>query len=147
MKWLCFAHFALRLDAEPGGFAHRGRTFDMNSCRLDLGAMAHDYDYVIVGSGFGGSVSALRLAEKGYRVAVIETGRRFEDKDFAKTAWNLRRYFWLPKFGLRGILRLSMFKDLNVVSGCGVGGEGPEDRKSTRLNSSHYSRARMPSSA
>ena len=84
--------------------------------------MAHDYDYVIVGSGFGGSVSALRLAEKGYRVAVIETGRRFEDKVFAKTAWNLRRYFWLPKFGLRGILRLSMFKDLNVVSGCGVGG-------------------------
>ncbi|HMU27455.1 MAG TPA: GMC family oxidoreductase [Solirubrobacterales bacterium] len=84
--------------------------------------MAHDYDYVIVGSGFGGSVSALRLAEKGYKVAVIETGRRFEDKDFAKTAWNMRRYFWLPKFGLRGILRMSMFKDVFVVSGCGVGG-------------------------
>ncbi|HMT06176.1 MAG: GMC family oxidoreductase [Solirubrobacterales bacterium] len=84
--------------------------------------MAHDYDWVIVGSGFGGSVSALRLAEKGYKVAVIETGRRFEDKDFAKTAWNLRRYFWLPKFGLRGIMRMSIFKDVNVVSGCGVGG-------------------------
>lgn len=55
--------------------------------------MAHDYDWVIIGSGFGGSVSALRLAEKGYKVAVIEVGRRFEDKDFAKTAWNLRRYF------------------------------------------------------
>jgi cholesterol oxidase len=84
--------------------------------------MVHDYDWVIVGSGFGGSVSALRLAEKGYKVAVIEVGRRFEDEDFAKTAWNLRRYFWLPKFGLRGIMRMSMFKDVNVVSGCGVGG-------------------------
>lgn len=84
--------------------------------------MAHDYDWVIVGSGFGGSVSALRLAEKGYRVAVIEVGRRFEDKDFAKTAWNMRRYFWLPKLGLRGIMRMSIFKDVNVVSGCGVGG-------------------------
>jgi len=84
--------------------------------------MDHDYDWVIIGSGFGGSVSALRLAEKGYKVAVIEVGRRFEDKDFAKTAWNLRRYFWLPKFGLRGIMRMSMFKDVNVVSGCGVGG-------------------------
>ena len=94
---------------------------DTTSCRLHLSAMAHDYDWVIVGSGFGGSVSALRLAEKGYKVAVIEVGRRFEDKDFAKTAWNLRRYFWLPKFGLRGIMRMSMFKDVNVVSGCGVG--------------------------
>ncbi len=84
--------------------------------------MAHDYDWVIIGSGFGGSVSALRLAEKGYKVAVVEVGRRFEDKDFAKTAWNLRRYFWLPKFGLRGIMRMSMFKDVMVVSGCGVGG-------------------------
>ncbi|MDQ5895293.1 MAG: cholesterol oxidase [Actinomycetota bacterium] len=84
--------------------------------------MAHDYDWVIVGSGFGGSVSALRLAEKGYKVAVIEVGRRFEDKDFAKTAWNMRRYFWLPKVGLRGIMRMSIFKDVNVVSGCGVGG-------------------------
>lgn len=84
--------------------------------------MAHDYDWVIVGSGFGGSVSALRLAEKGYRVAVIEVGRRFEDRDFAKTAWNLRRYFWMPKLGLRGIMRMTPFKDVFVVSGSGVGG-------------------------
>lgn len=84
--------------------------------------MAHDYDWVIVGSGFGGSVSALRLAEKGYRVAVIEVGRRFEDRDFAKTAWNVRRYFWMPKLGLRGILRLTPFKDVFVLSGSGVGG-------------------------
>jgi len=84
--------------------------------------MTHDYDWVIIGSGFGGSVSALRLAEKGYKVAVIEVGRRFADQDFAKTAWNLRRYFWLPKLGLRGIMRMSIFKDVNVLSGCGVGG-------------------------
>ncbi len=82
----------------------------------------HDFDWVIVGSGFGGSVSALRLAEKGYRVAVIEVGRRFEDEDFAKTAWNMRRYFWMPKIGLRGILRMTPFKDVLVVSGSGVGG-------------------------
>ena len=82
----------------------------------------HDFDWVIIGSGFGGSVSALRLAEKGYRVAVIEVGRRFEDQDFAKTAWNMRRYFWMPKIGLRGILRMTPFKDVLVVSGSGVGG-------------------------
>ncbi|MGK2931442.1 MAG: NAD(P)-binding protein, partial [Solirubrobacterales bacterium] len=81
-----------------------------------------DYDWIIVGSGFGGSVSALRLAEKGYRVAVIETGRRFEDKDFAKSTWNLRRYFWMPKLGMRGIMRMTPFKDVFIVSGSGVGG-------------------------
>ena len=84
--------------------------------------MAFDYDWVIIGSGFGGSVSALRLSEKGYKVAVIEVGQRFEDEDFAKTAWNFRRYFWMPRIGLRGILRMSPFKDVFVVSGSGVGG-------------------------
>ncbi|MGK2954464.1 MAG: FAD-dependent oxidoreductase [Solirubrobacterales bacterium] len=82
----------------------------------------YDYDWVIIGSGFGGSVSALRLAEKGYKVAVIEVGSRFEDKDFAKTTWNLRRYFWAPKIGLRGIMRMTPFKDVFIVSGSGVGG-------------------------
>ena len=81
-----------------------------------------DFDWVIVGSGFGGSVSALRLAEKGYRVAMIEVGRRFGERDYAKTAWNLRRYFWMPRLGMRGILRMTPFKDLFVVSGSGVGG-------------------------
>ena len=65
--------------------------------------MRYDYDWLVVGSGFGGSVSALRLAEKGYRVGVLECGRRFGDDDFAKTAWNLRRYFWAPQLGMRGI--------------------------------------------
>jgi cholesterol oxidase len=81
-----------------------------------------DYDWVVVGSGFGGSVSALRLAEKGYSVGVLECGKRFEDKDFPKSTWDLRRYFWAPRVGFKGIFRLSTFKDVSVVSGCGVGG-------------------------
>ena len=81
-----------------------------------------DFDWVVIGSGFGGSVSALRLAEKGYRVAVLECGRRYRDEDFAKSAWNLRRYFWMPRLGLRGIFRMTAFKDLFIVSGSGVGG-------------------------
>jgi cholesterol oxidase len=81
-----------------------------------------DFDWIVVGSGFGGSVSALRLAEKGYRVGVLECGKRFQDKDFPKSTWDLRRYFWAPRLGLRGIFRLTTFKDVSVVSGCGVGG-------------------------
>jgi cholesterol oxidase len=81
-----------------------------------------DFDWIVVGSGFGGSVSALRLAEKGYSVGVLECGRRFADEDFPKSTWDLRRYFWAPRLGLRGIFRLTPFKDVSVVSGCGVGG-------------------------
>ena len=81
-----------------------------------------DFDWIVIGSGFGGSVSALRLAEKGYRIAILECGRRYRDEDFAKTAWNLRRYFWMPRIGLRGIFRMTAFKDLFIVSGSGVGG-------------------------
>jgi cholesterol oxidase len=81
-----------------------------------------DYDWVVVGSGFGGSVSALRLAEKGYSVNVLECGKRFRDEDFPKSTWDLRRYFWAPRLGLKGIFRLTQFRDVAVVSGCGVGG-------------------------
>ncbi|MDQ3759126.1 MAG: GMC family oxidoreductase [Actinomycetota bacterium] len=81
-----------------------------------------EYDWIVVGSGFGGSVSALRLAEKGYSVGVIECGRRYEDSDFAKSTWRLNRYYWLPRLGMRGIFRLSIFKDILIVSGSGVGG-------------------------
>jgi cholesterol oxidase len=84
--------------------------------------MTYDYDWIVVGSGFGGSVSALRLAEKGYDVAVLECGRRFDDADFPRSAWDARRYWWGPRVGLRGIFRLTTFKDVAVVSGCGVGG-------------------------
>ena len=81
-----------------------------------------DYDWLIVGSGFGGSVSALRLTEKGYRVAVIERGRRYRDEDYAASAWNLRRYLWIPSIGLRGILRLRPYKNILIGSGSAVGG-------------------------
>jgi cholesterol oxidase len=81
-----------------------------------------DADWIVIGSGFGGSVSALRLAERGHEVELLECGRRFADDEFASSTWDLRRYFWLPKLGLKGIFRLSIFKDLSVVSGCGVGG-------------------------
>jgi cholesterol oxidase len=83
---------------------------------------AHDVDVLVVGSGFGGSVAALRLTEKGYRVAVLESGRRFGPDDFAKTNWNLRRYLFMPRLGLRGIQRLTLLDDLVVISGAGVGG-------------------------
>jgi len=89
---------------------------------MDPPSSAHDFDWLVIGSGFGGSVAALRLAEKGYRVGVLECGRRYEDSDFARTAWNLRRYFWAPRLGLRGIFRLTVFKDVFIASGCGVGG-------------------------
>ena len=81
-----------------------------------------DFDWIVIGSGFGGSVSALRLAERGYRVAVLECGRRFEDADFADTTWQAARYYWMPKLGMKGILRMTMLKDIFIVSGCGVGG-------------------------
>ncbi|HEX3617311.1 MAG TPA: GMC family oxidoreductase [Solirubrobacteraceae bacterium] len=81
-----------------------------------------DYDWLVIGSGFGGSVSALRLAEKGYSVAVLECGRRFTDADFAERTADFRRYNWAPHLGMRGILRLSIFRDVFVLSGCGVGG-------------------------
>ena len=87
----------------------------------DTGARL-DYDWIVIGSGFGGSVAALRLAEKGYRVAVLECGRRYRDEDYAKSAWNLRRYFWMPRLGLRGVFRMTVFRDLLIVSGSGVGG-------------------------
>src|SRR2546421_770429 len=81
-----------------------------------------DYDVVVVGSGFGGSVSALRLAEKGYRVAVLEAGRRFADDEFPQTSWRLRRFLWAPKLGCHGIQRMSLLRNVLVLSGAGVGG-------------------------
>jgi cholesterol oxidase len=83
---------------------------------------AHDFDWLVVGSGFGGSVSALRLTEKGHRVGVIESGRRFADDELPRSTWDVRRYFFAPRLGLRGIFRLSIFKDVTIVSGAGVGG-------------------------
>ena len=81
-----------------------------------------DYDYVIVGSGFGGSVAAMRLSQKGYKVAVIESGKRFKTEDFPKTNWNLRKFFWFPKLFCYGIQRINLLNDVLILSGAGVGG-------------------------
>ena len=80
------------------------------------------YDYIVIGSGFGGSVSALRLAEKGYRVAVLEKGRRYHTKDFPATNWNLRKFLWKPQLGLYGIQMLTLMRHVFILHGGGVGG-------------------------
>ena len=80
------------------------------------------YDWIIIGSGFGGSVSALRLSQKGYKVLVIEAGHRYADDEYAKSTWDLKRFLWAPTLGLRGILELSPFKDIFIASGAAVGG-------------------------
>ena len=85
-------------------------------------AQADFYDYIIIGSGFGGSVSALRLSEKGYKVLVIEKGKWYDNKDFANSNWDLKKWLWLPAFRLFGILKLTFFKHVSVLSGVGVGG-------------------------
>ncbi|MCP4447505.1 MAG: GMC family oxidoreductase [Myxococcales bacterium] len=84
--------------------------------------MSAHYDWIIIGSGFGGSVSALRLAEKGYRVLVIEKGRRFAKEDFPKTNWDLKKWMWMPAMGLRGIFQMSFMDHVTVLHGVGVGG-------------------------
>jgi cholesterol oxidase len=84
--------------------------------------MKPDYDVLVIGSGFGGSVSALRLTEKGYRVGVLEAGRRFSDEEFAKTSWNLRKFLWAPKLGMYGIQRIHLLRNVMILAGAGVGG-------------------------
>jgi cholesterol oxidase len=80
------------------------------------------FDYLIIGSGFGGSVAACRLSEKGYRVAVIEQGKRYRTEDFAKSSWELRKYLWMPSLSCYGIFAMKVMKDLVVFHGAGVGG-------------------------
>ncbi len=82
----------------------------------------YDYDYIIIGSGFGGSVSALRLAEKGYKVLVLEKGKWLKAEDFPKTNWNLKRWLWVPAVKFFGLFKLTPFRHVTVLSGVGVGG-------------------------
>lgn len=81
-----------------------------------------DYDYVIVGSGFGASVAALRLSEKGYKVLVVEKGRWFKPEDFPRTNWQVRKWLWLPALRFFGLFKITFFRHVGVVSGVGVGG-------------------------
>ena len=82
----------------------------------------YDYDFIVVGSGFGGSVSALRLAEKGYKVAVMEMGRRWTPNNLPRTSWSIHRWFWRPKIGLRGFFNMRFFSRVTILHGCAVGG-------------------------
>jgi cholesterol oxidase len=96
--------------------ARRGRWI------MSTAAASSDYDVLVIGSGFGGSVTALRLTEKGYRVGVLEAGRRFEDADYPATSWDARRFLWAPKLGCRGIQRIHVLRDVIILAGAGVGG-------------------------
>ncbi len=84
--------------------------------------MQPDYDVLVIGSGFGGSVTALRLTEKGYRVGVLEAGRRFTDAEFANTSWDLRKFLWAPQLGCYGIQRIHLLRNAMILAGAGVGG-------------------------
>lgn len=83
---------------------------------------AYDYDYIVIGSGFGGSVSAHRLTEKGYSVAVMEMGKRWRAEDFPKSNWNARKFYWRPGLGLHGFFNLRGFRHVMIVCGNAVGG-------------------------
>ena len=81
-----------------------------------------DFDFIVIGSGFGGSVSAHRLTEKGYRVAVMEMGRRWRAEDFPKSNWDIRRWIWRPGVALRGFFNIRFFRHVLILHGCAVGG-------------------------
>src|SRR5271166_4039666 len=81
-----------------------------------------DFDFIVIGSGFGGSVSALRLVEKGYRVAVMEMGRRWTPDNLPRTSWSTHRWIWRPNLGLRGFFNIQFFKHATIFHGCAVGG-------------------------
>jgi cholesterol oxidase len=82
----------------------------------------YDFDYIVIGSGFGGSVSALRLTEKGYTVAVMEMGRRWTPENLPKTSWSIHRWFWRPNLALRGFFNMRFFRHVTILHGCAVGG-------------------------
>jgi len=81
-----------------------------------------DFDFIVIGSGFGGSVSALRLAEKGYKVAVMEMGRRWTPDNLPHSSWSIHRWIWRPNLGLRGFFNIQFFRHATIFHGCAVGG-------------------------
>ncbi len=85
-------------------------------------AAVNDFDVLVIGSGFGGSVTALRLTEKGYRVGVVEAGRRFDERTLPRTSWNLASFLWAPRLGLTGIQRIHLLRNVVILAGAGVGG-------------------------
>jgi cholesterol oxidase len=89
---------------------------------MPLGDLQYDFDFIVIGSGFGGSVAAHRLSEKGYRVAVMEMGRRWTPETLPRTSWSLHRWFWRPKLGLRGFFNMRFFRHVTIFHGCAVGG-------------------------
>ena len=84
--------------------------------------MTFEYDVVVIGSGFGGSVAALRLTEKGYRVAVLEAGQRFDSSNLPRTSWDVRNFLWAPRLGCYGLQRIHILKNVVILGGAGVGG-------------------------
>lgn len=87
-----------------------------------LATMPDSWDWIVIGSGFGGAVSGLRLSEQGHKVLMLEKGRRFEPEDFPRSNWNLKRWLWAPRLGFRGLFQISMFRHITAFSGVGVGG-------------------------
>src|SRR5690349_1270474 len=88
----------------------------------EMPAAHFDFDFIVIGSGFGGSVAACRLAEKGYRVAVMEMGRRWTPGTLPRTSWYLHRWFWSPKIGFTGFFGMRYFRHVTILHGCAVGG-------------------------
>jgi cholesterol oxidase len=112
--------FGKCIQTECYGF-HAERLGQLKGPRMSCGHQ-YDFDFIVVGSGFGGSVSAYRLAEKGYKVAVIEMGRRWTPENLPRTNWSLRRWFWRPNLALHGFFNMRFFKHVTILHGCAVGG-------------------------
>ena len=90
--------------------------------RKKMATQGFDYDVIVIGSGFGGSVAAMRATEKGYRVGVMEAGKRWRDEDIPTTSWDIRKFAWQPEAEMYGIQRMEFLDDVLVLCGAGVGG-------------------------